>query len=48
MEVIRALASGDAKKFYFASSKTYFIYFTISFYNSSNISVSIFTSNSLK
>ena len=47
-----ALASRDAKKkkkinlFYIL--KHHFIYFTISFYNTPNISVSIFTYNSLK
>ena len=44
----RVLASGDAKKFLFYILKTYFIYYTISFYNPPNIPVSIFTYKSLK
>ena len=45
---IRVLASENAKKFLFYILKTYVIYYTISFYNSPNISDSIFTYNSLK
>ena len=37
----------DAKKFLSYIFKIYFIYFTISFYNSLNITISIFTYNSL-
>ena len=47
-----ALASGDAKKIrkknLFYILKHHFIYFTFSFYNTPNISVSIFTYNTLK
>ena len=45
---LRALASRDAYQSLFYTLKTYFIYFTILFYNLPNILVSIFTYNSLK
>ena len=45
---LNALAYEDAKKTLFYILKYHFINFTISFYNSSSISVSIFTYNSLK
>ena len=45
---LRARVFGDVKKYIFYIFKIYFIYFTILFYNSPNISISIFTYNSLK
>ena len=40
---LRALAFENTKKCLFYILKIYFIYFTISFYNLPNISISIFT-----
>ena len=44
----RLLVSKDSKNFLFYTLKTYFIYYIISFYNSPNVPISIFTYNSLK
>ena len=46
--IIRALAMEDVKKHLLNIFKHYFIYFTILFYNLLDISISIFTYNSLK
>ena len=49
--IFRAFTSRDVKKIYiyiFYTIKIYFIYFTILFYNSPNILISIFTYNLLK